>query len=387
MMTEMLKPTSEYLQKIGFTSPGVLVNEIQARTNIRLMREKAHRADVLFRPHFKTHQSADVGRWFADEGVRAITVSSVAMAEYFAAHGWDDITIAFLLNPLEWPRIEELAWELARRGGQLALTVDSPAAAASISARPEVPLKVWIKVDAGYGRTGVHWQDETTLKAIVENLLPSRHPMGLLTHSGNSYHAQSAQDITTIWTQTRQRLETVVLRLDMAEKLLLSVGDTPGCCSVDNLSGVQEIRPGNFVFFDLMQWTQGICQTHELAAAAVCPVVGLYPEQGRIVVHGGAVHLSREFLNGMNGEPVFGYLGTLQIQDDGSTSQQILEDLPVTSLSQEHGTIEFPRGSYEQYFKEMSIGDLVLIWPVHSCLTCDLASEFRNMSGTVLTKK
>ena len=129
----MLKTTSEFLQQLGFTSPGVLINEDQARANIRTMAEKARRAGAVFRPHFKTHQSADVGRWFADEGVAAITVSSVAMAEYFAAHGWDDITIAFLLNPLEWGRIEVLTDDLAERGGSLAITVDSVATATSIS--------------------------------------------------------------------------------------------------------------------------------------------------------------------------------------------------------------------------------------------------------------
>ncbi len=125
----MLKATSNLLKKMGFTSPGILVDEDQVRTNIRLMAQKANQAGARFRPHFKTHQSADVGRWFSDEGVRAITVSSLSMAEYFANHGWDDITIAFLLNPLEGKRLNALAKALAERGGQLAVTVDSVPAA------------------------------------------------------------------------------------------------------------------------------------------------------------------------------------------------------------------------------------------------------------------
>ena len=48
-----------------------------------------------------THQSAKIGEWFKRFGVNAITVSSVQMAEYFAANGWNDITIAISLNPLE----------------------------------------------------------------------------------------------------------------------------------------------------------------------------------------------------------------------------------------------------------------------------------------------
>ncbi len=379
-----MKTTSRFLTQLGLTRPGVLINETQARINIRTMAAKAKSAGAFFRPHFKTHQSADVGQWFADEGVEAITVSSVAMAEYFAANGWDDITIAFLLNPLEWPRIEVLARELARRGGQLGLTVDSPAAAASIASRPEVPLRVWIKVDAGYGRTGVPWQDEKTLQAVADHLDSPGRLMGLLTHSGDSYHASSPLEIANIWTRTLQRLKQVARELQM-DDLSISVGDTPCCRSVDDLSGVQELRPGNFVFFDLMQWTQGVCETHELAAAAVCPVVGLYPERGQIAVHGGAVHLSRESLIGSDGNVIFGYLGTISQHEDGPISQRVLTSHPVISLSQEHGTVEF-QDKNPSKLGNLEIGDLVLIWPVHSCLTCDLSKEYITISGDVLSK-
>ena len=351
-----MKSTSQFLRQLGFTGPGVLVNEHQARANIRSMAEKSRRAGVTFRPHFKTHQSADVGQWFAQEGVTAITVSSVSMAEYFACHGWRDITIAFLLNPLQWPRIESLAHKLAEQGGQLGLTVDSPAAAATLAERPELPLRVWLKIDTGYGRTGVPWQNGVTMQEIVEALGP--HPLtGLLTHSGDSYQASSLADLNSIWILTRQRLETVSQNLGGEKQLSLSVGDTPCCHSIEDLSGVQEIRPGNFVFFDLMQWSQGVCQTQELAAAAVCPVVGLYPERGHMVVHGGAVHLSRESLVGEKGKTVFGYLGTLSRRDDGSVSQQVLTDFPVVSLSQEHGTVKISAQN-QTIFESFEIGDL-----------------------------
>lgn len=380
-----MKSTSQFLRQLGFTRPGVLVLEKQARNNIRSMQEKARQAGVNFRPHFKTHQSADVGQWFADEGITAITVSSVQMAEYFAASGWNDITIAFLLNPLEWPKIEVLARQLALQGGVLGLTVDSPAAAEGLAARPDLPVQVWIKVDAGYGRTGVPWQDESTFQAILQTLGHTSRLQGLLTHSGDSYHAQSAQELATIWTQTRQRLKTVAHTLGLAAQLSLSVGDTPCCHTVENLSGVQEIRPGNFVFFDLMQWSQGVCETQELAAAAACPLVGVYPERGQMVIHGGAVHLSREFLVGNDGKPVFGYLGTLSPNGDGSWSQRVLTDYPVISLSQEHGTVKIPHRN-PPFGGKLEIGDLVLVWPVHSCLTCDLSAKYLTESGLILNK-
>ena len=91
------------------TKPTLLLNEEIARSNIKRMVEKADRNNVKLRPHFKTHQSHEVGRWFREAGVDRITVSSLSMAGYFAHDGWDDITVAFPANLLEIDLINELA--------------------------------------------------------------------------------------------------------------------------------------------------------------------------------------------------------------------------------------------------------------------------------------
>lgn len=61
------------------------------------------------RPHFKTHQSKTVGHWFREVGIDRITVSSAGMAGYFAADGWQDITIAFPVNVREMETIVDLS--------------------------------------------------------------------------------------------------------------------------------------------------------------------------------------------------------------------------------------------------------------------------------------
>ena len=76
------------------------------------MAEKAAKSNTSFRPHFKTHQSAQIGEWFRQEGVEAITVSSVRMAKYFAANDWGDITIAFPFNVHETKQADELAGKI-----------------------------------------------------------------------------------------------------------------------------------------------------------------------------------------------------------------------------------------------------------------------------------
>src|SRR5512140_3613959 len=108
--------------------PTLLVDESRVRGNIARMAEKARRQGVRFRPHFKTHQSVEIGEWFREEGVHQITVSSLDMAEYFAAAGWDDITLAFPVNLRQLPGLSSLAWRV-----RLGLLIESPESAAALA--------------------------------------------------------------------------------------------------------------------------------------------------------------------------------------------------------------------------------------------------------------
>jgi D-serine deaminase-like pyridoxal phosphate-dependent protein len=361
-----MQKTSAYLKSLGITRPTVVVDETRARANIRAMAAKARRCGVAFRPHFKTHQSVRIGRWFADEGVDRITVSSVPMAERFAEAGWRDVTVALLLNPLELPRIANLAAYLDRHGGRLGLTVDSVTAARATAG---LDVDVWVKVDTGYGRTGVPWDAPDRLAEVVATIAQAT---GLLTHTGHSYLVRDGGGLAALFVETVARL-TAARAAAGDPGLKLSVGDTPCCSVVDDFTGVDEIRPGNFVFYDLMQLEIGSCRAEQLAAAAVCPVVGLYPERRQIVVHGGAVHLSQESLVLADGRRIYGRLGTLDCDRDDQPAGlgRILAEAPVISLSQEHGVV----AATDEIIGQLEIGDLVVVWPVHSCLTCDLIRE------------
>ena len=103
------------------TSPTLILDKRRCLGNIQRMAERAKTSRVHFRPHFKTHQSAVIGEWFRPQGINSITVSSVVMATYFAAHSLDDITIAF---PVNWREIQSIN-DLAKRV-HLELLVESP---------------------------------------------------------------------------------------------------------------------------------------------------------------------------------------------------------------------------------------------------------------------
>jgi len=182
--------------------PTAILNEAVARRNIARMAAKVRRSGIRFRPHFKTHQSAAIGEWFREEGVSAITVSSVEMARYFAAHGWRDILIAFPVNWLEIAHLNRLAAEI-----ELGLLVESVETARFLGERLTAPASVWLKIDTGYGRTGLRWDDAEGQIAVARALSSGRTILrGLLTHAGHSYAARSQEAVGAVYAETLSRL-------------------------------------------------------------------------------------------------------------------------------------------------------------------------------------
>ncbi len=356
--------------------PTLLLNKGQAILNIRRMGLKAKENNIRFRPHFKTHQSAAIGDWFRAEGVSSITVSSFDMAAYFARHGWEDITVAFPVNIREIRKINRLAQEI-----RLGLLVESPETVEFLSQHLTHPIGTWIKIDVGYHRTGIEWNDFDAIIHLAQNITKSSkmHLSGLLTHAGHTYHAKSPADIETIYRDSVIMLKEVRLKLQAAgfTNMHISVGDTPGCSIAENFGEVDEIRPGNFVFYDVMQLNLGSCLPQEITVAMICPVVAKHASRNEIVIYGGAVHLSKEYIIDREGKQLF---GLVCFYDEQQGWSRPLPGTFVKTLSQEHGIIQAGR----EIFDRIQTGDLLAILPVHSCLTANLMRKYVTTGGEVI---
>ena len=354
--------------------PTLLIDPIRVQNNIRRMAEKARRQNVRFRPHFKTHQSALVGEWFRDQGVSAITVSSVDMALYFANAGWQDIIIAF---PVNWRQVEKL-WSLAQ-AVRLGLLVESSDSVRWLEQNLGASVDVWIEIDEGSGRSGIPWNDPQAVLHIAELLRQSTHHRfrGLLTHSGRIYASGSVEEIRQVYSQTVQRLNQVrdFLLSHQAGPVEISVGDTPGCSLVSDLGQVDEIRPGNFVFYDAQQLKLGSCQPEDIGVVLACPVVARYPTKCEVVIYGGAIHLSKDTVM-EQGKPVYGLVAG---SGEGSWGAPVPGGY-VARLSQEHGVIHLP----EPFLSQVSVGDVLLVIPAHSCLSVSALSEYQTLDGEII---
>jgi D-serine deaminase-like pyridoxal phosphate-dependent protein len=355
--------------------PTLLVNRERVLNNIKRMTEKAKESKVIFRPHFKTHQSSVIGNWFREFNVDKITVSSLDMATYFSNSGWKDITVAIPVNIREINRINELSKKI-----KLNLLVESEEVVGFLSQNLLKLTEIWIKIDTGYNRTGLYWDNSKGIRDVTKIINASKNLKlkGILTHTGHSYQKKSTSEIKDLYKITIERLKFVkeVQNSYGYSDINISIGDTPCCSVVDHFSGIDEIRPGNFVFYDVMQLQIGSCCEQDIALALVCPIIAKQTKRNEFVVHGGAIHFSKEFISDDIGNRIFGLVCNRGKNSWGN----ILPDTKLISVSQEHGIIRTKKEIFNRY----NVGELLFILPVHSCLTVDLMREMITLQGEII---
>lgn len=354
-------------------TPTLLVDENKCRKNIQKMVEKSHRLALELRPHFKTHQSRAIGEWFKDNGVHKIAVSSLGMAEYFAHVGWDDILVALPVNVLEAEIIKRLSARV-----NLTIVVDNPNSLTKLTPYINREINVMIEIDTGQNRSGVHWENAFLVQKIIDFTEGNGlfNFAGFMSHGGQTYQARGHEDIEKVHQTNLARLKSITsLYTDQFPEMIVSYGDTPSSSVSSHFDGVTELRPGNFVFYDLMQAQIGSCSIKDIAVSMVCPIIGTYPEQSKAIIYGGAIHFSKDSIH-ENGDQIFGKV--VIIDDNGWHIPDV--NIPIVRLSQEHGTIQIPEG-YESHFE---IGKLLGILPVHSCLTANMMKWYRGLDGAHL---
>ncbi len=355
--------------------PTIILNRERAIRNIKRMAEKARQSHVFFRPHFKTHQSAEIGEWFREVGVTGITVSSVSMANYFASNGWKDITIAFPVNILEMDAINDLLDK-----ANIGLLVLSKDVVEFLNRSVKKPVDIWIKIDVGAKRTGIPWNNFESILELAREIERAERLnfMGLLTHAGHSYKARARNEIIQVYQDSVKKMNQIreLLENNLRKKIKVSVGDTPTCSVVENFTEVDEIRPGNFVFYDIMQNELQSCRENDIAIAVACPVVAKHPDRNEIILYGGAIHLSKDFLMKEDGTKIFGYIAFLKKNGWGP----IIKNSYVSALYQEHGVLKVEN----EIFDKIKIGDIITVLPVHSCLTVDLMKKYITLEGRII---
>lgn len=338
-------------------TPVLLINKQKMMNNIRKMVNISQKNEVNLRPHIKTHKIAYIAEQQIKEGAVGITVATVSEAEVMENHGIKDIFIAF---PLVTKSKIIRAIALSKKV-RLILTIDSLEGAILLSKmakKENIILEVRLEIDTGLKRTGVLYQEALKL---AEKIVSLQHLelTGIFTFRGALQNGSSTKDIERAGTEEGK------LMVDLAEQLKakginiqdISVGSTPTSEFAGAVSGITEIRPGTYIFYDVMQESYGSCCLDECAASVFVTIVSK-PSKELAIIDGGSKTFATDvqpnqpplFLKGFG--KVVGY-----------------PNVTLERLNEEHGMLKIEGEA------DLQIGDTVEIIPNHICSTINLHSD------------
>ncbi len=160
----------------------------------------------------------------------------------------------------------------------------------------------------------------------------------------------------------------------------VSVGSTPTLTATESLAGVNEARPGNYVFYDWMQAAVGVCAPSDVAVSVLTTVISHREDLPHCIVDAGALAMSKD--GGPSAPDLRRGLGPVYA---GLTGAALEPRVNLASVSQEHGFVSGPRDSDVR--GRYKVGERLRVMPNHSCLTAAMFDEYWVVSGETVTDR
>jgi D-serine deaminase-like pyridoxal phosphate-dependent protein len=348
----------EDLQKLK--TPSLVLDVERVRSNAQRISQLAKTNNARLRPHIKTHKCIEIAQIQTAGHDGAITASTLAEVRAFSKHGFNDITYAV---PIEPGKFDE-AIEIAGSGVKLNLITDSVEIPPLLDNRLQetgVKMSVFLKVDCGYHRCGVEPDSDEAFE--IPRLIADASNLnfaGILTHAGHSYNARSKDEIAAIARHERDSMAQLAARLrsDGIEVPIISIGSTPTITRIDHLKGIDEIRPGNYIFFDAAQAAFGSCNFEDCALTVLAAVIHIDRRRKKVILDAGAIALSKD-RGAVELDSTCGYGRVLDLEGKET-------GLRLESLSQEHGAFHVKD---DAILESLRVGTRLRVLANHSCLT------------------
>lgn len=339
-------------------TPFVYVDLDVLEANVEWMASLARSAGVALRPHVKTHKLAPIARMQLDAGAVGLTVAKLSEAEALVDAG---VRTSYLVAHPFWSAYQ--IERLLQLDVDAIVSVDSIEFAERLSAKADRHARVAhvaVVVDTGYHRFGLPPKAAIDL-ALRAASLPAVEVVGIRSHAGHVYGMPFVHD------RRKASFTEVAMMTDVASALrdrglpvpLVSVGSTPGAeplLQETPLGLVNEVRPGNYVFFDRIMVSLGVTTLARCALRVVSTVVSSTSE--RAIIDAGKLTLSStrdEFGEGYGA--IVGH-----------------ETATILSLSQECAIVS---GSF-------GIGQRIVLVPNHACEITNLAPAVFYGRGSLL---
>ena len=333
-------------------TPALLVDLDVMERNLRRVADYTQQHGLRLRPHTKTHKSPRIGRRQLDLGAAGLTVAKVGEAEVMLDAAPPDMLVAYPV--IGRAKLERLA-AVARRA-RVTVSLDSLYAAGQLSEAAHaagVTVGVLAETDVGMGRVGVSPGSELLDLARGIKRLPG------LTFEGIAFYPGHIKDDGADGRQALAALGSLIqsmladFRREGIEVRIVSGGSTPSLFRSHELPGLNEIRPGTYVYNDWNTVLSGACTPDQCAAALLVTVVST-ARPGQIIVDGGSKTFSSDRVTGSGAESTFGHI----VEAPAALFHK---------MNEEHGYVDVRLCD-----RKFEIGERLRIIPNHICVAVNL---------------
>lgn len=338
-------------------TPAIIADLAMMEHNMEKFQGYADRGGCALRPHIKTHKIPRIAKMQLAHGAKGITCAKLGEAEVMADSGIDDIFMAYpVIGPAKIQRFLDLSQRI-----RMICSVDSMEGAAAISAAAKergIVAEVRMEVDTGAHRTGVIIPEALEMaKRICE--LPNLDLSGIFTYKAMILEGRPTLDPAAAGREEGRLIGEVaeVLRDAGIDIRDVSAGSTPTAPYVAAADGVNEIRPGTYIFQDAQRIVQGAAAPAECCGVMKVTVVST-PARDRAVIDAGTKALAGD--SKLHAEPMF-----------LSSYGQILDhpDLRIDRMNEEHGMIVCDGET------GLHVGQALYVIPNHICTCINLFDE------------
>jgi D-serine deaminase-like pyridoxal phosphate-dependent protein len=341
-------------------TPAVVVDLDVMERNLSRMADYSRTHNLLLRPHTKSHKIPELAKRQVASGATGITVAKVGEAEVMLAAGIDDILIAYpIVGEVKTTRLAQMA-----ERAKISVALDSEEAAREISAAATklgTTIGILVEMDVGFRRCGL--SNETDLVALAQKIsdLPGLEFKGLMFFPG--HFSVGPEQRATLRAQVNDFLKRSIAAFDRAgvPLAIVSGGSTATAYESGLFHGVNEVRPGMYIFNDRNTVAISAASLSDCALSVVVTVVST-AVSGYAIVDGGSKTFSYDRFQG----------------GDGSGYGIVKEDLAaeVERFSEEHGHLNIGRSE-----RSYRVGDRLSIIPNHVCTTVNMHDEIYGVRG------
>ena len=340
-------------------TPCIVIDVEKARQNIAVMQKAVTEAGCRLRPHVKTHKMPLFAAMQAAAGADGITCAKVSEAEVMADAGLDDIFIAYpVVGDFRVRRALALQSKLRR----LILAVDSLAGAEALNKaalEAGARIEVRLEIDTGAKRTGVVFEDAANL-ALGVSKLPCLNLTGIYTFKSLCCKGEFTADAERAAAEEGDLLEKAAFAIRALGVPLqdISGGSTPTGLALAKTGKVSEVRPGTYIFNDIMLCSEKAARMENIAARFAATVVSC-PREDYAVIDGGTKCFPTD--QPLNAAPYY------------YNSYAVIENMPhlrLSRMNEEHGIITSETGK-----TGLTVGQVITLMPLHICTAINLQNS------------